>query len=106
MSMTYEKLSRRALIELGHDYDSASGGELQDYLTAHEDEYEKIRPIETVVQCTDRFVETISRSAISVKGNVNDAANGAIEKVTDMALNNADKLVCAAGAAIVSKLTF
>lgn len=104
MSKNYEDLSRRGLIRLGKDYDKASGGELQDFLNTHEDEYENIRPIETVVQCTDRFVETISNSSIIAKKSVDVAANAAINKAADIVMKKADKAVSSAGKAIVSKL--
>lgn len=104
MSKGYEDLSRRALIKLGHDYDQAHNGELMLYLAEHSHEYEGIRPIESFVQRTDQLVDTIHNSVFKLKPIVDTAAHKAVDKVADIAIENADKIIGAAGAALAAKL--
>lgn len=104
MAKGYEDLSRRALIKLGHDYDQAHNGELMLYLTEHSDEYEGIRPVECLVQRTDQIVETIHNSVSKFKPIIDTAAHKVVNKVADTAIENADKIICAAGAALATKL--
>lgn len=106
MSKTYEDLSRRALIKLGHDYDQDSKGELKQYLDKHQDQYEDIRPIETLVQRTDQLVETVSKSAIGVRTIINAAANKTINKAADIVIANADAVIGNAANSVASKITF
>lgn len=104
MSRGYEDLSRRALIKLGHDFDQAHDGELIRYLTEHNAEYEGIRPVEALVQRTDQIVETISNSRFGIKEIIDTAAHKAVNKVADIAIENADKIISAASGALASKL--
>lgn len=104
MARGYEDLSRRALIQLGHDFDQEHDGELMRYLTEHNAEYEGIRPVEAFVQRTDQIVETISNSRFGIKAIVNTAAHNAVNKVADIAVENADKIICAASGALEAKL--
>ena len=67
MSKCYEDLSRRGLIRLGHDFDEEHGGALQHYLADHADEYENIRPVETVIERADQIVETVSGPMRTIK---------------------------------------
>lgn len=104
MAKGYEDLSRRALIKLGHDYDQEHNGELMLYLTEHSDEYEGIRPVESLVQRTDQLVDTIHKSVFKLKPIVDTAAHKVVDKVADAAIDNADKIICAAGTALAAKL--
>lgn len=104
MAKGYEDLSRRALIKLGHDFDQAHNGELMLYLTEHSDEYEGIRPVESLVQRTDQLVETVHNSVFGLKPIVDNAAHRVVNKVADVAIENADKIIGAAGAALAAKL--
>lgn len=104
MAKGYEDLSRRALIKLGHDYDQAHNGELMLYLTEHSNEYEGIRPIESFVQRTDQLVDTVHNSVFKLKPIVDTAAHKVVDKIADAAIENADKIIGAAGAALATKL--
>lgn len=104
MAKGYEDLSRRALIKLGHDYDQAHNGELMLYLMEHNDEYEGIRPVESLVQRTDQLVETIHNSVFKLKPIVDTAAHRVVNKVADVAIENADKIISTAGVALAAKL--
>ena len=104
MARGYEDLSRRALIKLGHDFDQAHDGELMRYLTEHNTEYEGIRPVESLVQRADQIVETVHNSVFKLKPIVDTAAHRVVNKVADSAIENADKIICAAGSALATKL--
>ena len=104
MARGYEDLSRRALIKLGHDFDQEHDGELMRYLAEHDTRYESIRPVEALVQRTDQLVETISNSRIGIKTIVDTAAHKVVNKVADTTIENADKIICAAGSALAAKL--
>lgn len=93
MSRGYEDLSRRALIKLGHDFDQAHDGELMRYLAEHNADYEGIRPVEALVQRTDQLVETVSNSRFGIKTIVDAAAHTAVNKIADLAVENADKII-------------
>lgn len=101
----YKDLSRRALIKLGNDFDKEHDGELMQYLNDHPDDYEDIRPIETIVQRTDQLVETVSASCIGTKITVNKAANAMINKAADLAIENVGKIAGNIGTAIITKMT-
>ena len=79
----YEDLSRRALIQLGKDYDKLNDDKLQKFLDHNEDLYEGIRPAERLIAGYDKAVETIFGSHVSVRESINENAGSVIERVGD-----------------------
>lgn len=91
MSKCYEDLSRRGLIRLGHDFDEDHGGALQHYLAEHGDEYENIRPVETVIERADQIVETVSGPMRTIKNAfMNKDCKKVVTTVFDTVVDNAD----------------
>lgn len=90
MAKTYEDLSRRALIQLGHDYDDNNDGALLQYLTEHSDEYEKIRPVEAIINRMDQAVSTISKSGYKIKKTIGIEGGNIVEKAIDTVSDVAD----------------
>lgn len=106
MSKCYEDLSRRGLIRLGHDFDSDNDGALQHYLEEHGDEYENIRPIETVIERADQIVETVSVPMRTIKHAFMDKdCKKVATTIFDTVVDNADLIKSGIGAvtALVTK---
>lgn len=80
---TYEDLSRRALIQLGHDYDQLNDNKLQKFLDHNEELYERIRPAERLIAGYDKAVETIFGSRVCVRESIQENTGAVIERVGD-----------------------
>lgn len=93
----YEDLSRRALIQLGKDYDELNDNKLQKFLDHNEDLYECIRPAERLIAGYDKAVETIFGSHVCVKDSICENSGAVIERVGD-AVATAACTVISAGA--------
>ena len=94
---TYEDLSRRALIQLGHEYDELNDNRLQKFLTHNEDLYEGIRPVERIIDGCDQAIETVFGSRVSVCQSICSAGGTVIGAVGE-ALATAAGTVINAGA--------
>ena len=103
MSKTYEDLSRKGLIKLGHDFDRDNDGALQHYLAEHGDNYQNIRPVESVIERVDQIVETVSAPIRRVKKSAeeNDCKKTVVA-VLDAVADNAD--VIKSGIGVVTAL--
>ena len=94
---TYEDLSRRALIQLGHEYDELNGNRLQKFLNHNEDLYECIRPVERIIDGCDQAIETVFGSRVSVCESLCKTGGTVIGAVGE-ALATAASSVISAGA--------
>lgn len=84
MAKGYEDLSRRALIQLGKNYDQENDAALLQYLTEHSDEYENIRSVEKVIQRADQLKSTVTESADVVKKTFyNELVNSILGALSD-----------------------
>lgn len=59
MAKGYSDLSRRALIQLNEDFDQENNSSLLQFLTENEEDYENVRPIESIVERCDQVKESI-----------------------------------------------
>lgn len=89
MAKTYEDISRRGLIKLGHDFDQANDAALQRYLAENFEEYEGIRPVEKVIVRADQIGETVKEAA----GKLKVAASGSGHIVKKIVVKEADKFL-------------
>lgn len=94
---TYEDLSRRALIQLGHEYDELNDNRLQKFLTHNEELYEGIRPVERIIDGCDQVVETMFGSRIGICESICKTGGTVIGAVGE-ALASAAGTVITAGA--------
>ena len=92
MGKSYEDLSRRALIKLGHDYDQESDAALLGFLTENGEEYENVRPIEKVIERVDNLKETAAESGSVIKQTLISESDKVLDKVIDILTNTADML--------------
>lgn len=84
MAKGYEDLSRRALIQLGKNYDQENDAALLQYLTEHSDEYENIRPVEKAIQRADQLKSTAVESAdVMKKTFYNELVNSILGAISD-----------------------
>lgn len=89
MERSYEDLSRRALIKLGHNYDADNDGSLRTYLEEHEDSYEGVRPVERVIERTDEMRAALSESS----GIIKKAALDQMDKLLDKMVNGLNTML-------------
>ena len=80
---SYEDLSRRALVQLGHDYDAETDNALQTYLGEHDDSYEGIRPVEKVIEKTDEMKEMLSKTSINAKQIMRNQMDKLLDKMVN-----------------------
>lgn len=75
----YKDLSRRALIKLNKDFDAENNDALILYLQKHQDQYEKIRFSEKIIDTGDNIYEkastTCSNFLDNILNNFSDAAD-------------------------------
>lgn len=83
MAASYEDKSRRALIQLGKDYDADNGAQLLSYLQANDEKYEGIRPVEKVIQRTDEVKQVMKDAGVTVKGVVMRQIDKVLDSVVD-----------------------
>lgn len=67
MARGYEDLSRRALIQLGKDYDQENDAALMQFLADHDEEYEGIRFSEKVIVKADNLSAKLKDSSSVIK---------------------------------------
>lgn len=91
MAKGYEDLSRRGLIELNKDFDVENDGALMKFLAENGDNYEDIRPIESIIDRVDQVAETVSNAGYKIKsvigkegGNLLESVIGAIADAADI----------------------
>lgn len=89
MAKTYEDISRRGLIKLGHDFDRDNEAALQRYLAENGENYENIRTVEKVIVRADQITETVKEAASRLK----TAASGSSGIVKKIIINEADKFI-------------
>lgn len=90
--MEYKDLSRRALIKLNNNFDKENDGILHNYLDDHQEDYEKARPVEALIEKVD---DTKSAIASRSKSVVNQLLSRELDKVMNNvleALEQASKL--------------
>lgn len=83
MSRSYEDLSRRALVQLGKDYDADNDAHLLGYLQENDQKYEGIRPVEKVIQRTDEVKQVMTDAGITVKNVVMRQVDKVLDCVID-----------------------
>lgn len=83
MSRSYEDLSRRALVQLGKDYDADNNANLLGYLQENDERYEGIRPVEKVIQRTDEVKQVMNDAGITVKNVVMRQIDKVLDCVVD-----------------------
>lgn len=83
MSRTYSDLSRRALVQLGQDFDADNDAQLLGYLQENDQKYEGIRPIEKVIQRTDEVKQVMSEAGVTVKNVVMRQIDKVLDCVVD-----------------------
>ena len=83
MARGYEDLSRRALINLGHDFDDANDAELMQFLAENDDKYEGIRPVEKIIARADQLKDSAADCAAEVRGSIRNAADKLLDNVSD-----------------------
>lgn len=89
MAKTYEDISRRGLIKLGHDFDQVNDAALQRYLAENSEQYENIRPAEKVIVRADQIGDTMKEAA----GKIRTAMSGSGGIVKKIIIKEADKLL-------------
>lgn len=89
MAASYEDKSRRALIQLGKDFDAENDAQLLSYLQEHDEEYEGIRPIEKVIQRTDEVKQVMQDAGVTVKNVVMRQIDRVLDCVIDAVKNTA-----------------
>lgn len=89
MAKTYEDISRRGLIKLGHDFDRDNEAALQRYLAENGDNYENIRTAEKVIVRADQIGETVKEAASKLR----TAASGSSGIVKKIVIKEADKFL-------------
>ena len=87
MAASYEDKSRRALIQLGKDFDAENGAQLLSYLQEHDENYEGIRPIEKVIQRTDEVKQVMQDAGVTVKSVVMRQIDKVLDCVADACKN-------------------
>lgn len=100
----YEDLSRRALIKLGHDFDSLNDGTLQKFLDHNEDLYEGIRPVEMIVEGWDKGIQTIFGHKYTVCDSLNRESDSLITKVGNTLATAASNVIVAGANHLVKML--
>lgn len=93
-NIEYGELSRRGLINMAKDFDTETEDTLKDFLNAEEQKregkYERIRPVEKVIEQFDAAGDKISDAT---KENINKFF-GKVEKTLPNAMNNImDKII-------------
>ena len=83
MSRSYEDLSRRALVQLGKDYDANNDAQLLRYLQENDQKYEGIRPVEKVIQRTDEVKQVMTDAGATVKNVVMRQIDKVLDCVVD-----------------------
>lgn len=104
MARTYEDLSRRALIRLGHDYDNLNDDKLKKFLEHNDELYEDIRPIECIVDGCDQAVETIFGSNICIKDSVCSAGGTLISNIASSLADAASNVITAGAKHLVGMM--
>lgn len=89
MSRGYEDLSRRALIQMGHDFDQDNDAKLLEYLNENDERYEGIRPVEKM---TDKMDQLGKKLAIS-GGVLKKAAYNEMNKLMDGVIDTIQSFV-------------
>ena len=92
MSRSYEDLSRRALVQLGKDYDADNNAHLLGYLQENDPKYEGIRPVEKVIQRTDEVKQVMSEAGITVKNVVMRQVDKVLDCVIDAVKHTANEV--------------
>ena len=83
MAKGYEDLSRRALIQLGKDFDQDNEAALLHYLAENGSNYENIRPMEKIIVKADAVTDSIKESAKNIKNVLNEHSGKVISSVVD-----------------------
>ena len=86
MAASYEDKSRRALIQLGKDFDAENDAQLLSYLQEHDEEYEGI---EKVIQRTDEVKQVMQDAGVTVKNVVMRQIDRVLDCVVDAVKNTA-----------------
>ncbi len=93
MSKNYEDLSRRALIQLDHDFDAENDEALLKYLAERENEYENIRFVEKVTVRVDKLTDTAKESFNKIKDACFDEADKFVDKAISCAVKTTAEVV-------------
>ena len=93
MAKRYEDLSRRALIQLGTDFDKDNDAELLAYLSEKSDDYEGIRPVEKVIARVDELKDVACGSASIVKATLMKEADKMLDTTMNLLVESAECLL-------------
>lgn len=97
MSRSYEDLSRRALVQLGHDFDQSNDAALLQYLDENDSKYEDIRPIEKMTDKMDQLGKKLAISGETLKkaayNEMNKLMDGVIDTIQSFVTENAEEEV-------------
>lgn len=77
----YNDLSRRGLIKLNNDFDKTHNNDLHNFLNNSTNEYEGIRPIESIVDRMDEVGATIHGKGDIISKTMMDRVNHVFDSV-------------------------
>lgn len=85
MARNYEDLSRRAMIQLGHDYDQDNDAKLKTYFDEKDADkpYESIRPVEKITVKVDDLTSTLKENGGALKKAAVKSVSNMLERVID-----------------------
>lgn len=86
MMENYGQVSRRGLIKLNEDFDSANENMLLEYLKENDGNYEEVRPVEKAIEYVDMVTESADEAKTGIKGIAIEEINKLLNKMTDVVL--------------------
>lgn len=87
MMENYGQVSRRGLIKLNEDFDSANENMLLEYLKENDGKYEEVRPVEKAIEYVDSVANAADDAKTGIKGIAIEEVNKLLDKMTDVVLS-------------------